>query len=257
MNGPTVFACYAYPPNELGYCGPADHAELLEYASSGLVDDGLRQRARSFDGAWPYLELIAESNGLADPLDRRVVEGYWLGNHLADAVAPGDLWRSAEERFRPIAGRRWSAAAEAMSVTARPTHAFHVFGIYPFVGMLRSGGPSEPALDVLQQCRIRWGRVIDQQDADVVVASRPVQWDGRRLFLGAERSEVARWRGGHGSLTGEPMPGQQVALHWDWVCGHLTPVQLARLQTHTCLELDRVNAATLEIDAVETVRGAN
>src|SRR5512141_849475 len=78
-NGAILFARYAYPPNELGYCGPPDHKALLEYGSGQAFDPGLVELARGFAGAWPYLEFIAAQTGIRTPLDRRVVEAYWLG----------------------------------------------------------------------------------------------------------------------------------------------------------------------------------
>ena len=36
--GPLLFARYAYPPNERGYCGPADSRALLEYGAAGVVN---------------------------------------------------------------------------------------------------------------------------------------------------------------------------------------------------------------------------
>ena len=52
-DGPTLFARYAYPPNERGYCGPADHRSLLEYGAARVVDPGLTQLAQGFASAWP------------------------------------------------------------------------------------------------------------------------------------------------------------------------------------------------------------
>jgi len=51
VSGAQLFARYAYPPNVLGYCGPADHLSLFEYGTSGVTDAGLgswqrRLRAR-------------------------------------------------------------------------------------------------------------------------------------------------------------------------------------------------------------------
>jgi hypothetical protein len=40
------------------------------------ADEGLRQLVLKFDGALPYLRLIAHANGVSDPFDRRVVEAY-------------------------------------------------------------------------------------------------------------------------------------------------------------------------------------
>lgn len=244
MNGPSLFARFAYPPNELGYCGPEDHAALLGYATSGVVDPGLRDLARGFDGAWPYLELLAGCNGVRDPLDARVVEAYWIGNELTESVEPTTLWQSVEDRFRGRAGPGWSTVTEAMTMAARPTHAFHVFSIYPHVGLLRAG-VVEPSLEVLDRCRIRWGSVLDVDGPSVTVRSRPLVYDGRRLGLGDERIELARW-GGHGGSGDRPTPGAWVALHWDWVCASLDHVQLGRLRRHTATELDRANAVRVE-----------
>ena len=47
-DGPLLFARYAYPPNELGYCGGDDHRALLEQTSAGVVDGGLRHTLRGF-----------------------------------------------------------------------------------------------------------------------------------------------------------------------------------------------------------------
>src|ERR1039458_5353739 len=93
-DGPLLFARYAYPPNALGYCGPGDSQSLLELgADPGSVgnDEGLRRLARRFEGAWPYVELIAAANRIEDPLDLRVVEAYWIGNELLDRRRPRRL----------------------------------------------------------------------------------------------------------------------------------------------------------------------
>ena len=53
--------------------------------------------AREFAGAWPYLELIAHGTGLDDPLDRRVVEAYWVGSPRLDRSGPAPSatrWRT-------------------------------------------------------------------------------------------------------------------------------------------------------------------
>lgn len=36
--GPTLFARYAYPPNERGSCGPPQHRTLFEYGAAAEVD---------------------------------------------------------------------------------------------------------------------------------------------------------------------------------------------------------------------------
>jgi len=241
-DGPLLFARYAYPPNELGFCGGEDHRALLEQTAAGVVDGGLRQALREFEGAWPYLELIAAANHLDDPLDARVVEAYWLGSRLLDRVGPALLAGSLDERFRSRAGRSWTSLASAIPNGALPHHSFHVLGIYPFVGLLRNGVVTEP-LRVLDRCRIRWGRVVAVIGEKAVVRSQPLEWDGHRLALGAVRDEVAVTGEGNLRLGRGLSAGDWCSLHWDWVCDRLEPAQMRALQHYTQTQLVAVNDA--------------
>jgi hypothetical protein len=239
-DGPTMFARYAYPPNELGYCGPDDHRALLQYASAGVIDAGLGQLARGFSGAWPYLELIAGATGIGHPLDRRVVEAYWLGSSLLHRIDMQTFGNSLVDRFRRRAGNGWGYLAEAIPVGALPTHSFHVFGIYPWVGLLRAERAEHP-LHVLDRCRIRWGRVLRVDGDRATVLSQPLTWDGHQLALGQHREEeVTRGTGGLG-LAADLRPGDWVALHWDWICDRLSRRQLTNLRRYSLLELDVTN----------------
>jgi len=239
-DGPTLFARYAYPPNELGYCGPDDHRALLEYANTGMIDGGLAQLARGFSGAWPYLELVATATGIGHPLDRRVVEAYWLGSSLLQRIDMKTFGNSLVDRFRRRVGTDWGYLAEAIPAGALPTHSFHVFGIYPWVGLLR-GERSEHPLHVLDRCRIRWGRVTAVDGDRATVLSQPLTWDGAELGLGAYRTEsVTRGTGGLG-LAADVQPGDWVSLHWDWICDRLSRRQLVNLRRYSLLELDVTN----------------
>ena len=241
LSGALRFAAYAYPPNALGYCGPDQSHQLLEQLAAGVDDPDLRRLARGFEGAWPYLELIAGANGIRDPLDPRVVEAYWLGNTLLDRVGPRLLGDSLEARFRGRAGRSWLRLVDAVPAGAAPHHSFHVFGIYPWVGLLREGRVDEP-LHVLDRCRVRWGRVVEVKGARAVVASRPLRWDGRRLRLGAERPEEVLLRVDGLGLAGPVQVGDWCSLHWDWVCERLDRAQLSALVHYTAGQLAVVNS---------------
>jgi hypothetical protein len=123
-----------------------------------------------------------------------------------------------------------------------PHHGFHVFGIYPWVGLLRTGRVDEP-LSVLERCRIRWGRVESLAGDDAIVTSRPLRWTGTRLELGLPRQETVI-AGRHGyRLTPGLRPGDWCALHWDWACQRLTVRQLRALAGYTRRQLAAVNAA--------------
>jgi hypothetical protein len=246
--GPLLFARYAYPPNSLGYCGPEDHIALLEYGAAGVTDRGLAELARGFEGAWPYLEVIAAANAIADPLDPRVVEAYWVGNGLLYRVEMREFGAFLDDRFRSRAGRGWASIAEAIPTGAVPHHSFHVFQVYPWVGLMRAGWSEHP-LRVLDRCRIRWGRVVAVEGDEVTVRFRPLAWNGRALKLGPSTLErVAGSVDGKGFVR-DLRPGEWVSLHWDWVCDRLSPRQLRAVRRFTLRHLEMVNAASHDAPA--------
>ncbi len=246
VDGALRFARYAYPPNELGYCGPDASAQLLDQVTAGVADGGLRRLLRGFEGAWPYLSLIASANAIADPLDDRVVSAYWVGNALLDRVGPRLLGASLEDRFRKRAGAVWADLVAPVPDGAVPHHSFHVFGVYPWLGLLREGRLDEP-LRVLDRCRIRWGQVRSVGTGTAVVRSRPLVWDGQRLSLGEAVDELVRTTAD--SRVQALRPGAWCSLHWDWVCEELDLPALSRLRRYTLGQLAVVNGARIPAPA--------
>lgn len=212
--GPGLFCRYAQPPNLLGYCGPDDNDGLSAVAGGlALPSEEVRRLALAFDGAWPYLELIGGLTG-RDPLAAAVVEAYWVGNRLLDQI-PLTAWgNSVSDRFRRQADGRWEAVENALNRGGIPNHAFHVFCVYPWVGLLREGfiGPS---LRVLDRCRISWGKVVTVGDP-VVVSRRPLTWEGNQLRCATDIEEPFRVPPGL-----RLSPGDVVSLHWDFICDRL------------------------------------
>jgi hypothetical protein len=241
--GALLFARYAYPPNALGYCGADETRTLLEYGAAGTSDGGLAELARTFEGAWPYLTLIAASNRIADPLDPRVVEAYWVGNGLLQQVRQDALARHLEERFARRIGRSWATLLDAVGAGAVPHHSFHVFAVYPWLGLMRTGVVDHP-LHVLDQCRTT-PAVVHSVDGDRLRVLAPgLTWDGRSLRLGPPSPREVRWRDDGMSLVGSVAPGDWVSIHWDFVCDRLTRQAAATLERVTRSVLASVNATT-------------
>lgn len=237
-SGPLMFARFAYPPNALGYCGPNDSQALADYALAAIEDAGLHALARRFDGAWPYLSLIAAANGGRDPLDADVVEAYWIGSRLLERIPPRLLAANLDDRFAQRAGRHRGDLEGLALLGGRAHHNFHVFAIYPWVGMLRAGHTEQP-LRVLNSCRVRWGTVVEfDPPGAATVRSRPLHWNGRELLLGEPTLE--RVRVGLGLTV---RPGDRVALHWDWLCDVLGRSRLTRLRHYTATQLQLANEA--------------
>ena len=224
MSGAVQFARFALPPNAYGYCGPADLDLVAELVAAGQsAVEEMRAVAQQFEGAWPYLQFLSDAIG-SDPLAGEVVEAYWIGNSLLGDIDTLAWGNSVEERFRSRAGDRWRVLADGI-VGGVPNHAFHVFSVYPWVGLLRAGF-TDHALEVIDQCRIRWGVVVDTIGSEVLVLSAPLTWDGRSLEHGPERIETVRMPAGDAE---KPRKGDTVALHWDYVCQVLSPRQLEDL----------------------------
>jgi len=239
-SGLQTFVRYAYPPNLRGFCGPDDAAALRQYGTSGVVDAGLSELARAFTGPWPYLSMMAASAGIADPFDARVVEAYWVGNDLIHGVDLATFGNRIESEFKSRAGAGWGHMAESIPAGALPHHSFHVFGVYPWVGLLVQTERGEP-LEILERCRIRWGRVVTTSGDTVVVRSRPLGYSGGRLSLGSVRLETVNQAVDGEGFIDPLQPGEWVSLHWDWVCERLDERQLQNLRTVTAHQLDITN----------------
>ncbi|MEO5853907.1 MAG: DUF6390 family protein [Nocardioides sp.] len=230
--GALKFARYAYPPNELGYCGPDGAHEML---APGAVAE-IERRARLFDGAWVYLDFLAGVLGTDDPLSTPVVEAYWIGSDLLAAVDPAALVDHLTAAFDGQVGGTWRESA----ARARAHHSYQVFEVYPWAAMLRRGLPPGPAVSVLDRCRIRSG-VVRAIDGDwVVVMSSLLTWDGDSLRPTSPQVEGARWSVDGQSLLSPPAVGDTVSLHWDWVCEVLTPDQVDRIQRIEATQRDAV-----------------
>ena len=274
MRGALRFARYALAPNRLGYCGPDDDRALFEHAvalsgptmasTAGVAPaaaaveraellGGLRALAAGFEGAWPYLELIAASNGIEDPLDDRVVRAYWLGGGLVRRVGPAAVGAHVEDRFRRRAGRWWGEVATALASGAHPSHAFHVLVVGPWVGLLR-GGVVDAPVEVIDRCRIRVGRVMELDgDAAVVSTDRIVFRSGRLERRSGDPTAVERVRLGEGGRhpCGPVRVGDTVAVHWDWVCEVLHQRGAAAVEHAETAALALANRALAEPGAAE------
>jgi hypothetical protein len=227
--GLLLFARYAYPPHRLGYCGPGDHHELFGYLTENRVDEGLSRLAVRFEGAYPYLRLIADANGLRDPFDRGVVEAYWVGNRLLERVGASSLFDSLRERFRPrMDARSFSWLIGDLGDGTRPHHNFHVFDVYRRAGLMRDSR-ANIVIGRMDACRVSWGRVVMVEGAEVVVQRPPLVLSGGKLALGAAVPvRVLRSIDGRGYLD-DFRQGEAVSIHWNWVCDRLAPQALREL----------------------------
>jgi Family of unknown function (DUF6390) len=235
LDGPQLFARYAFMPNRLAYCGGDDHRALFDYCVAGVTDAGLRDLLRKFTGAMPYLRLIAECNAILDPFDARVVEAYWLGNDLLQGVEARALYDSLRARFGgQLRARDLDLVLGKAPAGAHPHHSFHVLEVCP-----RIGWPL--ALAFMDNCRISWGKVVALDGSTLTVEVMPLLIAGHGLALGLpEHRAVNREIDGNGFVSAA-QPGGWVSMHWGWACQVLSQRQVANLERWTRYHLDIVN----------------
>jgi hypothetical protein len=233
-SGPEMFARYAYAPNALGYCGPPLGATLRD----GSVDQ-VRAAAAKFSGAWPYLRVLSALTGIADPLDHRLVESYWLGGGVGAGIDARDFFDGLLSIIGPQAGRYWTHLTTNLASEAAGNHCFHVFGVYPwtrFLG-LKNGSMDEHPLGVLDNCRITWGTVVSRTGDDVEVMCRRLLCDGQVLTLSEPSVRPLEvWADGYSAVP-DVAAGDKVAVHWGRLCGRLDPQQVRALSESTDRQL--------------------
>ena len=121
-----------------------------------------------------------------------------------------------------------------------PVHAFHVLDVFPRIGLLRSGS-IDRALEVMDSCRIRWGRVLERDGDWLVVNVVPLVMANGQLELGPARPErVQAWRDGV-AFVDAVLPGDIIAIHWSWACDRLSAQQLTGLMSWTTREIAVAN----------------
>lgn len=228
-----MFARYAYAPNRLGYCGPAD-ARALHNGSSADI----RALARQFSGAWPYLRAMSRLTGITDPLDRRLVESYWLGGGIGADLDADAFTTELLAIIGPMAGHYWSYLNADLAEEAAANHGFHVFGVYPWTRLLGRGADEHP-IRILDSCRITWGTVVARDGGAASVRCRRLVLDGPLLRLSAPALQRAEVDDQH--LATEVTVGDQVAVHWGRVCGRLDAGQARALAISTARQLQVTN----------------
>jgi hypothetical protein len=107
-----------------------------------------------------------------------------------------------------------------------------VLDVFPRVGLMRSGA-ADHVLETIEQCRIRWGRVLRVEGATLQVEVVPLALRDGKLELEAPRLEVvARWVTGRGFVD-DVRDGDWVSVHWGWACDTLTRRQRTSLERYT------------------------
>lgn len=232
MDGILRCTRYALSPNRLHYCGPDANREILAYLEAGDADPGLTALLRQFRTLFPYLQLIAEANGIRDPFDDRVVEAYWLGNDLLEHVSRRRLHRHLLETLglkKQLAPKNLSELEKRVAAGPLPHHNFHVFDVWRLADRKGISG-SVAALD---SCRITPAKVLAVDGPSVTIEYEPlVEMNGRLAFGSPTRKKIRRMLESLSDIE-QLEPGQYVSVHWDVPCEVISKETAATLKKLT------------------------
>jgi hypothetical protein len=232
MQGVKRAIIYGLVPHSLGFCGPkAKATELFTSFLAGKAGEKeVRPILQKFEGAYAYYKLIAESNGISDPLADEVVEAYWIGNELLEKVKIDSFREMVRLGFsRPGLLPEKIAAEKAKLIpeSAVPHHSFHVLIIGSVTGRITLEGK------MLDLCRVGWGRLVESriknQESRVVVEYQPLGGE-EKLRLGDLVSKEIKW---NQELVPDVKIGDWASFHWNQVCEILSRVQVENLEKYT------------------------
>ena len=238
MEGVLTCARYSFAPNYYKYCGPDKNKEISSYLKDTFADPNLSNLLEQFDVLNRYLLLIAHENGLIDPFDPRVVEASWLGNSLLGSVKSHTLgeellYNHQLKKRLPQKTLKW--ILEKLPKGAKPHHSFHVFNIF-----IRTGHLIAPhTIDTMDQCRIRWGKVIEVKDKIKVKSQKLSSNNKKLIFIESVRELSAPI---DGSLKKTLKKGDLVSFHWSFICNKISSQQAQNLAFYTNHNLRLANA---------------
>ena len=189
---------------------------------------------------YPYLQLIAGANGIADPFDVRVVEAYWLGNDLLTGITKQQLYLHLLDTLqlkKRLGVKHFEYVKTAIGNGAMPHHNFHVFDIWKRTG----NAEREHTLDSLDSCRISWGKVIKAEGPALEIQNNPLTISHGQIKID-ETQTTKIFRHLESSYDIEQLkPGQIVSIHWGVPCEIITENQAKVLDKLTLKHLAIAN----------------
>ncbi len=238
ISGLKIAAHFGWRPHFLGLCGPkqARQEKLLQKFLQGKISaKKMRPVFRNFLGAYFYYKLIAKSNKIKDPFDKRVVSAYWIGNELLEKVKTENLRKMIAQEFvgpgllpKEIAAKK----AAAIPRGSKPHHSFHVLIIGSVTGSVDFKNTGLKDL-----CRIGWGKVKKLKTKSCIVECQPLVGE-KKIKLGKAVEKEIIW---DKNLAPELKIGDWVAFHWNCICYKITPSQKKNLIYWTNYHLRLVN----------------
>lgn len=230
MKGIKTAIRYGYIPHNLGLCGPQDAAgrkAVKDFVESGWQDCDMKSILKDFKGAYPYYQLIASSNNIANPLDESVVEAYWLGNSLLDKVSVADYKSMIKKEFLPL-GKIKPELVINLPDKAIPFHNFHVL----YIGSV--SGKINFTPKAMNLCMVSWANVKKISGANLLVSGRAINFE-KNLKLTKNANRLVTY---DVNLLPKVRVGDLISIHWDHAIAKLSDRQIENIKKYTKKTLD-------------------
>jgi hypothetical protein len=235
LTGALTCARYAFAPNLYHYCGPDTHGDLQGYLKEEMSDPGLVEHLTKFETLYPYLQSIAHANGLADPLDPRVVESYWVGHPFLEKVTPQQVYLAlteAQKLPKRLPQKEFDSLLPKIGQHPRLHHSFHVFNVFTQTGH----ATLKHTVETMNECRIGWGQIINIFKL-TLSTQKLIYKDSELKFIPTTREVIVPSE----SLLKSLKVGDWVSFHWGFVCDKLSLIQVKRLEKYTLYHLKLAN----------------
>lgn len=231
LSGPRLAALYSLMPNRLGFCGSqknSDQEKMRNFLLGDVSEKEARKILSKFEAAHAYYKLIARKNNIRDPLNKKVVEAYWLGNNLLEKVSVEDIQKMILRDFvKPNLLSRGVAIKRIADIPkkSKAHHSFHVFILGSVTGRVDFS-------DVKLQdiCRPGWGKVVSIKNGKASVEYAPLIRKGKKIEFGRKKRKEINW---DEKIVPGIFAGDWVSFHWNFLSQKLEKKDVKNLEKYT------------------------
>jgi hypothetical protein len=227
-------ARFSLPPNSLGYCGKdTAPSKFIDCVVNGNCK-GVEEEFTKFIVLNPYLETLSEITNLPK-FSYEVIEAYWLGNYELKK-AKIDHYNLLLENFIEQ-GVPDFFIKELSKKIPKEFIPFHLFQVL-HVGVGRASGSVPYNIETINNCMIRWGRVIK-----VLKKSLYVELNSLKQVANSYQLTVIKEKHDYNANFLEGLKeGNTVAVHWKQVVNILTKKEIKNIDYWTRKVLTTLNS---------------
>jgi hypothetical protein len=206
INALQLISRFSFSPNNLGYCGRKEAMDVFKQCIIYNSCEKVKKEAKHFIVLYPYLKTIAEIT--KKPIfSYQVLEAYWIGNNL--------LKKAKLKHYNLLLlnfakqGVPHFFIKELKNKRPREFIPHHLFQVL-HVGVGRASGSVPFNLNSINNCMVRWGRVLEIKQNKTVIDLNSLEKRKRKYQLVVKKETI--------NFDSNFIPnlkiGSVVAVHW-------------------------------------------